>query len=109
MISNRLDIVTLLKGIKRDLGIDSTYSHFVNGHDLPYLVYIGSGQSQLQADGTAYWRGNTYQVELYYSKKDETLEAGIEDAILAGGWNYDKSEDTYLDDQGIYLIYYNLS
>lgn len=109
MISNRLDIVQLLTEIKNDLGIDSTYSHFVDGHAFPYLTYIGSGQSQLSADGTAYWRGNSYQVELYFTKKDPALETAVEQAFLAGGWQYSKSEDNYLDDVGAYLIYYELS
>lgn len=109
MISNRQSIVEVLQGIQEDYGIDSAYSHFANGHPFPYLAYIGTGQTHLQADGTAYWRGNTYQVELYFLKKDETLEKSIEDAILAGGWNYSKSEDAYIEDMGAFVIYYDLS
>lgn len=109
MISNRASIVEVLQGIQEDLGIDSAYSHFSNGHKFPYLVYIGTGQTQLQADGTAYWRGNTYQVELYFLKKDEALETAIEDAFLAGGWNYSKSDDSYIDDMGAFVIFYDLS
>lgn len=109
MIANRASIVEVLNGIKDDLGIESAYSHFSDGHAFPYLVYIGSGQSQLLADGTTYWRGNTYQVELYYLKKDESLERSIEDAFLAGGWNYSKSDDSYIDDMGAFVIFYDLS
>ena len=109
MISNRQSIVEVLQGIQEDYAIDSAYSHFVDGHAFPYLVYIGTGQTQLQADGTAYWRGNTYQVELYFLKKDETIETAIEDAFLAGGWNYSKSEDTYIEDMGAFVIFYDLS
>ena len=108
-ISNREDIVTVLAGIKNDLDIPSAYSHFVDGERYPHLVYIGSGQTQLQADGTAYWRSNTYQVELYFLKKNEALEQSIEDAFLAGGWNFSKSEDTYIDDEGVFFITYFLS
>lgn len=108
-ISNRVDIVTVLDGIKTDIGIPSSYSHFSNGEGYPHLVYMGSGQSQLIADGSAYWRANTYRVEFYYLKKDEALESSIEDAFLSGGWNYSKSDDTYIDDEGIFVIYYMLS
>lgn len=109
MISNRDDITTVLAGIKEDLGIDSAYSHFSSEPRYPVLTYIGNGQSQLLADGTAYWKADTYQVELNFLKKDPSLEAAIEDAFLAGGWNYSKSEDTYLDDEGVYVIFYQLS
>lgn len=109
MISNRDDITTVLAGIKQDLGIDSAYSHFSSKPEYPVLTYIGSGQSNLLADGTTYWRGNTYQVELNFLKKDPALEAAVEDAFLAGGWNFSKSEDTYLEDEGVYLIFYQLS
>lgn len=109
VISNRTDIVTTLGDIKTQLGINSAYSHFVDGHDYPYIAYIGDGQSQLMADGTAYWRGNTYQVELYFLRKDEALEADIEDIILANGWNFDKSTDAFIEDEGVYFITYNLS
>lgn len=108
-ISNRKALVEVLQDIKTTLGIDSTYSHFRNGHEYPYLAYIGSGQVQLTADGTAFWRSNTYQVELYFKKKDPALEDAVEDAFLAGGWNYTKSDDSYLEDEGVFLIFYDLS
>lgn len=109
MISNREPITDVLSAIKTAYDIDSVYSHFTNGHTYPFLAYIGNGQSQLMADGTAYWRGNTYQVELYFKKKDESLEEDIEDAFLAGGWNFSKSEDVYISDEGVFYITYQLS
>ncbi len=108
-ISNREDIVTVLAGITQDYHIPAVYSHFVNGSSLPYIAYIGGGQTQMQADSTTYWRANTYQVELYFAKKDEALETAIEDAFIEGGWKFSKSDDAYIDDEGIYLIYYDLS
>lgn len=108
-INNREDIVTVLAGITQDYHIPAVYSHFENGSSLPYIAYIGGGQTQLQADSTTYWRANTYQVELYFKAKDETLEKNIEDAFIAGGWKFSKSDDAYIDDEGIYLIYYDLS
>lgn len=108
-ISNRATLAEVLTTIKDELGVDAVYSHFKNGHALPYLAYIGSGLTQLRADGTAYWTANTYQVELYFSKKDEALEAAIEAAFLSGGWGYSKSEDTYIEDEGVFLIFYDLS
>ena len=108
-ISNRTDLVSVLADIEYELGIPAVYSHFVNGSSLPYIAYIGSGQTQMQADSEVYWRANTYQVELYFQKKDESLEKSIEDAFIAAGWKFSKSDDAYIEDEGIYLIFYDLS
>lgn len=107
--SDRAPIVDVLNAIKDDTGIASTYSHYVDGHAFPYMTYIGNGQTQMLADGTAYWSANTWQVELYFTKKDERLEEAIETAFLSNGWNFDKSEDIYLEDVGAYYVYYSLA
>ena len=88
--------------------IPCAYSHFKTDQTPPYIVYIGSGKDNLDADNTHYWRRNAYQVEYYFTEKDEEAEADIEDALLAGGFIYDKSEDVYLEDQGVFVIYYQV-
>ena len=85
------------------------YSHFKKPQTAPYVVYIGNGQNQSNADNTIYWRENTYQVEYYFNKKDEAKESQFEQTLLDDGWLFDKSEDVYLDEEGIFLIYYYTS
>ena len=88
------------------------YSHFRKTTDPiepPYLAYIGNGQNQLDADNTLYWRENTYQVELYFTQKDEALEADVEDALLSNGFLFTKSEDIFIEEQNIFVIYYYIS
>lgn len=87
-------------------GLPCAYSHFKTPQTPPYLVYIGNGQEKLDADNTRYWRENNYQIEYYFTAKNETAEAAIEDALLNGGYVYDKSEDIYIEDQGVFVIYY---
>ena len=82
------------------------YSHFKTAKQPPYIVYIGNGQDVMDADNTHYWKQNTYQIEYYFTTKDETNEAAIEDALLASGFIYEKSEDVYIEDQGVFVIYY---
>ena len=60
----------------------------------------------MEADNTHYWRRNAYQVEYYFTAKNEQNEASIEDALLAAGYLYDKSEDVYIQDQNVFVIYY---
>lgn len=87
-------------------GLPCAYSHFKTPQTPPYIVYIGNGQDVLNADNTHYWRRNTYQVEYYFTTKNESNEATIEDALLDNGFIYEKSEDIYIEDQGVFVIYY---
>ena len=87
-------------------GLPCAYSHFKTNQSPPYIVYIGNGQEVFEADNTHYYRENSYQVEYYFTTKDESNEASIEDALLGAGYLYDKSEDVYIEDQGVFVIYY---
>lgn len=89
-------------------GLPCSYSHFKKAQEPPYIVYIGNGQDTMEADNTHYWRNNRYQVEYYFTAKDETNEAAIEDALLENGYNYTKSEDVYIEDEGVFVIYYQI-
>ena len=70
------------------------------------LLYACWGQNNLPADNTLYWRENTYQVEYYFKTKDESKEAEIEEILLADGYNFEKSEDIYIEEEGLFVIYY---
>ena len=87
-------------------GLPCAYSHFKTGQTPPYIVYIGNGQDVFEADNTHYWKQNNYQVEYYFTTKNESNEAAIEDALLENGYLYDKSEDVYIEDEGVFVIYY---
>lgn len=88
------------------LSIPCAYSHFKIPQEPPYVVYIGNGQANLNADNTHYYRKNEYQVEYYFTQKNEALETEIEDTLLANGYLYDKSEDIYIEEEDVFLIYY---
>lgn len=89
-------------------GLPCAYSHFKTKQKPPYLVYTGSGQDTFDADNTLYWRRNTYQVEYYFTEKDEANETAIEEALLAGGFKFTKSEDVYVESEDVQVIYYYL-
>lgn len=94
-------------------GLPCAYSHFKGGAEEvpfspPYLVYIGSGRDNMAADNTYIWGRNRYQVEYYFTKKDEAKEAEIEALLLSNGYNYTKSEDVYIESEGVFVIYYNV-
>ena len=87
-------------------GLPCAYSHFKSKKSPPYIVYIGNGQEVMSADDTYIWTNNQYQIEYYFETKNEANEAAIESALLSAGFQYVKSEDAYLEDQNLFVIYY---
>lgn len=94
--------------VLQSTGLPCAYSHFKTEQDPPYVVYIGNGQDIMEADNTIYWKENTYQVEYYFVTKNEANESAIEDALLDAGYIYTKTEDIYIEEQGVFVIYYQI-
>lgn len=97
--------------ILQQTGLPCAYSHFDEENSPaapPYIVYLGGGQDNFEADNNYYYQRNRYQIEYYFTKKDEDAEAQIEQLLLANGYLYDKSEDVYIEDEGVFVIYYNV-
>lgn len=97
-----MSITELLRGT----GLPCAYSHFRKKTEPPFLVYLQNGQNQFSADDTRHYYRNTYQIEYYFEKKDPAAEAAIEEALLAGGYRFTRSEDIYLDEEDVFVIYY---
>lgn len=93
------------------IGLPCSYSHHIDKDspiEPPYLVYIGDGQDTFDADNTHYYRKNRYQVEYYFTQKNEEIEEDIENALLGAGFLYEKSEDVFIEDENVFVIYYNI-
>lgn len=92
--------------VLQSTGLPCAYSHFKKKQSPPYIVYIGNGQETFQADNTHYWKRNSYQVEYYFTTKNESNEEAIEQALLDNGFLYEKSEDIYIEEEEVFVIYY---
>lgn len=106
-----MTIYQILTDSEHGVHLPVAYSHFAEKNspsEPPYLVYIGSGQDTFQADNTHYYKENRYQIEYYFTEKDERQEAEIEQVLLDNGFLYDKSEDVYIEDEGVFVIYYQI-
>lgn len=90
-------------------GLPVVYSHFKEPQSAPFLVYLGDGQNQFHADDTTTWKENTYQVEYYFEQKDESTEELIESTLLGDGYRYAKSSDTFIESEGVFVIYYSVN
>lgn len=100
-----------LYNVLKQTGLPCCYSHFTDKNSPkspPYIVYIGEGQDTFSADNTYYHTKNRYQVEYYFIKKDETKEAELEELLLENGFLYEKSEDVFIEDEGVFVIYYTI-
>lgn len=95
-----------MKELLQQLNIPFAYSHFQKPVTPPYIVYLGNGQDNFASDNTWYHSQNRYQLEYYFILKDESKERAIEETLIANGYNYTKSEDLYLEEEGVFLIYY---
>lgn len=93
----------------KSTGIPSAYARFKDKQQPPFIVYIGAGQNNMEADNTLYWRENTYQVEYYFATKNEENEDAIEEALLRDGYLFEKSEDVPIEDEDIFVIYYDVT
>lgn len=99
------ELVTVLNST----GLPARYAFFSEPQSPPYLVYMGDGQDIFHADGSTFYKNNTYRVEYYYTKKDPEQEDMIEQAFTDAGIRYEKSEDTWLEDERVFLIYYYIN
>ena len=106
-----MTLFQILNDPNTGVGIPVAYSHFTEKNSPsapPYLVYLGNGQDTFKADDTFYYTNNRYQIEYYFTEKDETEEAKIEKILLDNGYRYEKSEDVYIEDEGVFVIYYQI-
>ena len=98
--------------VLQTIGLPCAYSYFQKEDEQPasppYLLYTGGGQDTFKGDDTYIHQANHYQVEYYFTKKDEEMEATIEQALLNNGYLYEKSEDTYIESEGVFVIYYQI-
>ena len=106
-----MTLFEILTDDETGLDIPVVYSHF-RDEDIPtappYVAYIGAGQDTFDADNSYYWTRNRYQLEYYFTKKNEAEEAAIEKILLDNGFLYDKSEDVFIESEGVFVIYYNI-
>ena len=101
------DIRTTMERL-RQAGIPVAYGRFRKTKDPPFVIYIGRGQENTVADDTYYHSEPNYQIEYYFSAKNETIEAAIEQILLEDGWLYEKSSETYIESEDLWVIYYNI-
>ena len=95
-----------IQEVLSNTGLPVRYSHFTTPQEPPFLVYLGDGQTHTTADDRYLLKKNSYQVEYYFVKKNEAQEDTIETALEEAGFLFDKSADTYISGEDMFVIYY---
>lgn len=88
------------------IGLPWAYGRFKERVAPPFIMVMGSGQVNFKADDKYYQSKNSYRVEYYFTDKDEETESAIEKAFLDNGFYYQKSEDIFIESEGVFAIYY---
>lgn len=99
-----MSIINLLT----ELGIPAAYGKFDKPQMPPFAVYLGAGQERMFGDNTIISKVNDYTIEYYFTKKNAAKEDELEAALLDNSFIYEKSEDVYIDDDDIFVIYYTV-
>ena len=103
-----MSIQTTLSTIRQQTKIPVAFGTFRGKQEPPFIVYRGGGQTNLPADDTFYHSEPDYQIEYYFREKNEANEAAIEKALLDDEWLYEKSSDAYIEDERLWVIYYQV-
>lgn len=110
-MSDNESTLTIFDIIANQTGLPVVYSHFKTQGGTqarpPYLATIGAGQNNFEADDTYYYQRDLKRLEYYFTTKSTSTEATIEGILLDNGLLYSKSEDVYIEDQGVFVIYYD--
>ena len=105
-------MMTIFEILEQETGYPVVYAHFKKDQTAPkrppYFAIIGAGQDNFLADNTYYYQRTRTQLEYYFTEKSSTLEARIEKILLDNGYLYEKSEDIYIEELGVFVIYYQI-
>ena len=103
------ELATLLQSIPEFSG-KVAYDEFPDGEapEMPYIVYLETGEKNLIADNTVIYRQIIVDIELYTALKDPQLEKTVEDALSTAELIWIKDEDR-LDSERCYMITYTVA
>ena len=90
-----------------ETGIPFAYDHFAEGDspDPPFICFLTEGSDNFSADGSAYLKVSTVNLELYTDRKDPSAERKVEDVLDRRGIFYNKSE-VWIETEKLFEVLY---
>lgn len=91
----------------QEMGLPFAYDHFAEGEkiDTPFMVYLYPRSNHFSADGVAFYKKESIQIEVYTDKKDMELEERIEAVLEKYGLFFSKSE-VWISSEKLYEVLY---
>lgn len=100
------ELYQLLKTLK----IPVTYDHFNDDKDIfpPFTAYREQRPDVFNADDKNLIKFNNFEIELVTDKKDIELEEAIETLLNNNEIPFDKSDETWDNDEKTYHVFYEI-
>lgn len=100
--------IEALKSILSLLEIPVAYNHFNTEQKLPYICFLEDTSDNTFADNKVYYEESTVMIELYSEIKDMTLENSLKTLLNSNEIPYEKTMETYMDDERMYEVVYTI-
>lgn len=102
-------LTELIKELKKN-DFNVTYGAWGQGRapKLPYLVILETEDDSLFADNKRYFKVSSYDVELYFDKKDPNLELKLESFFDDQNIPFLKTSDVYIADDRFFEKVYQI-
>ena len=95
-----------VKELLEKTGFPVAYMYFATEQQAPYICFNCLPENTTYADGVRYFSSSRFKIQLYTDKKDISAESILEDVLA--DFNYDKSEDEFIQDIEKFLTTYEI-
>ena len=91
----------------QEVGLPFSYHHFAEGEspNLPFLLFLSSGENTFGADNLTYHSFKQLDIELYTDEKSPETEERVED-ILRKNHIYYKKSKVWIESERLYEVLY---
>lgn len=98
-----------IKQILDDYGLPCSYSHFNEPTQPPFVTWLVTQTNNFNADNIVYQNIPTYEVYLYSRVDIINEELKFEKYLTEQGLIWDKTSETWIDEEKVMMTIYELS
>ena len=102
------EAIKIIEDFGKDNGIAVAFSHFTEAVTPPYMVYLVPATDNFNADNIVYQGIQDLEVELYTRVDTLETESLLEKCMTESRFNWDKTSQTWLDEDKVLMTIYTL-
>lgn len=102
------EAIKALEDFGKENGIAVAFSHFTEAVTPPYMVYLVPATDNFNADNIVYQGIHELEVELYTRENTPQTEALLESLMTSSGFAWDKTSQTWIDEDKVFMSIYTL-